>query len=79
MTPDGERTMNTYLGACQNLTPADVTGNRPRRLDRLSRGLSLGPARREGGFPQGGNPASAAVRATSALRERVAGMRRSSA
>ncbi len=24
VTPDGERTMNTYLGACQNLTPADV-------------------------------------------------------
>lgn len=24
VTPDGERTMNTYLGACQNLTPGDV-------------------------------------------------------
>ena len=24
VTPDGQRTMNTYLGACQNLTPADV-------------------------------------------------------
>ena len=24
VTPDGERTMNTYLGACQNLTVADV-------------------------------------------------------
>jgi sugar/nucleoside kinase (ribokinase family) len=24
VTPDGERTMNTYLGACQNLSPADV-------------------------------------------------------
>lgn len=24
VTPDGERTMNTYLGACQNLTPEDV-------------------------------------------------------
>ncbi|HVL72252.1 MAG TPA: adenosine kinase [Beijerinckiaceae bacterium] len=24
VTPDGERTMNTYLGACQNLTAADV-------------------------------------------------------
>ncbi|HLM41696.1 MAG TPA: adenosine kinase [Microvirga sp.] len=24
VTPDGERTMNTYLGACQNLTPDDV-------------------------------------------------------
>jgi sugar/nucleoside kinase (ribokinase family) len=24
VTPDGERSMNTYLGACQNLTPDDV-------------------------------------------------------
>jgi sugar/nucleoside kinase (ribokinase family) len=24
VTPDGQRTMNTYLGACQNLTEADV-------------------------------------------------------
>ena len=24
VTPDGERTMNTYLGACQGLAPADV-------------------------------------------------------
>ncbi|PSC04803.1 adenosine kinase [Alsobacter soli] len=24
VTPDGERTMNTYLGACQNLRPEDV-------------------------------------------------------
>jgi adenosine kinase len=24
VTPDGERTMNTYLGACQHLTPADI-------------------------------------------------------
>jgi sugar/nucleoside kinase (ribokinase family) len=24
VTPDGERTMNTYLGACQNLAPEDV-------------------------------------------------------
>ncbi|MBX9933321.1 MAG: adenosine kinase [Methylobacterium sp.] len=24
VTPDGERTMNTYLGACQGLNPADV-------------------------------------------------------
>jgi sugar/nucleoside kinase (ribokinase family) len=24
ITPDGERTMNTYLGACQMLTPADI-------------------------------------------------------
>ena len=24
MTPDGQRTMNTFLGACQNLSEADV-------------------------------------------------------
>jgi sugar/nucleoside kinase (ribokinase family) len=24
VTPDGERTMNTYLGACQGLSPADI-------------------------------------------------------
>jgi sugar/nucleoside kinase (ribokinase family) len=24
VTPDGERTMNTYLGACQGLSVADV-------------------------------------------------------
>jgi adenosine kinase len=24
ITPDGERTMNTYLGACQELSPADI-------------------------------------------------------
>lgn len=24
VTPDGERTMNTYLGACQNLSPDDI-------------------------------------------------------
>src|SRR6478672_9666013 len=27
VTPDGERTMNTYLGAAQNLTPADLDEN----------------------------------------------------
>jgi len=26
VTPDGERTMNTFLGACQELTPADIDG-----------------------------------------------------
>lgn len=30
VTPDGERTMNTYLGACQNLTVADVDEARTR-------------------------------------------------
>src|SRR6266850_4578248 len=27
VTPDGERTMNTYLGAAQDLTPADLDEN----------------------------------------------------
>ncbi|HEU4659735.1 MAG TPA: adenosine kinase [Pseudolabrys sp.] len=27
VTPDGERTMNTYLGAAQNLQPADIVGD----------------------------------------------------
>jgi len=27
VTPDGERTMNTYLGAAQNLSPADLDAN----------------------------------------------------
>ena len=54
VTPDGERTMNTYLGAAQNLH-----ARRPRReADRvgrhhLSRRLSVGPAAGQGGLPQG--------------------------
>ena len=27
VTPDGERTMNTYLGAAQDLCPADIDGD----------------------------------------------------
>ncbi len=42
VTPDGERTMNTYLGAAQDLSPADIEG------------LSLGPQGRQGRLPQGG-------------------------
>jgi sugar/nucleoside kinase (ribokinase family) len=30
VTPDGERTMNTFLGACQNLTPDDVEEDKVR-------------------------------------------------
>lgn len=30
VTPDGERTMNTFLGACQNLTPDDVDEDKVR-------------------------------------------------
>ena len=55
VTPDGERTMNTYLGAAQDL----ASGRHRRRRDRgrrhhLSRRLSVGPAARQGGVPQGG-------------------------
>ncbi len=54
VTPDGERTMNTFLGAAQDLHPADVDpdtvgGGR----HHLSRGLSVGPAARQGRVPQG--------------------------
>ena len=31
VTPDGERTMNTYLGACQTLSPGDVDEDQIRR------------------------------------------------
>ena len=46
--------MNTYLGACQNLTPDDVNPETVRASShRLSRRLSLGSAGREGSLPQG--------------------------
>ena len=32
VTPDGERTMNTYLGAAQDLTPADIDADADRGL-----------------------------------------------
>ena len=35
VTPDGERTMSTYLGAAQGLTPADVETGMPERADLL--------------------------------------------
>ena len=55
VTPDGERTMNTYLGAAQNLTPADLDETQIAvGRDHLSRRLSVGPAAGEGGVPQGG-------------------------
>ena len=31
VTPDGQRSMNTYLGACRELTPDDVDEGRDRR------------------------------------------------
>ena len=54
VTPDGERTMNTFLGAAQDLHPRDIDDERRReRGDHLSRRLSVGPAARQGGVPQG--------------------------
>ncbi len=54
VTPDGERTMNTYLGAAQNLTPADID---PKLIGDAAitylEGLSVGPAAREGSVHQG--------------------------
>ncbi len=45
VTPDGERTMNTYLGAAQDLTPDDIDAAADRgRAHRLSRRLSVGSA-----------------------------------
>ena len=54
VTPDGERTMNTYLGAAQDLHPADVDPDTDRGgRHHLSRGLSVGSAARQGSVPQG--------------------------
>ena len=56
VTPDGERTMNTYLGAAQDLTPADIDAGADRgRRHRLSRRLSLGSQERQGRLRQGGH------------------------
>ena len=55
VTPDGQRTMNTYLGACVELGPDDVDPELVAGAsDHLPRGLSLGPPRGQGGLPQGG-------------------------
>ena len=52
ITPDGERTMNTFLGACQSLGPGrHRRGGRRRRRDHLSRRLSLGSAGGQGSVP----------------------------
>ena len=56
VTPDGERTMNTYLGAAQDLTPADIDAAADRGLPhRLSRRLSVGSEERQGSLRQGGD------------------------
>ena len=55
VTADGERTMNTYLGAAQDLHPQRYRYRRGRRRrHHLSRGLSVGPEARQGRLPQGG-------------------------
>ena len=54
VTPDAQRTMSTYLGACVELGPGRRRRGRGRRRQHhLSGGLSLGPAEREGGLPEG--------------------------
>ena len=55
VTPDGERTMNTFLGAAQDLHPDDIDAEADcRGPDRISGRLSVGPAACQGGVPQGG-------------------------
>ena len=55
VTPDGERTMNTFLGAAQDLHPNDIDPDAiAAARDHLSRRLSVGSAARQGGLPQGG-------------------------
>ena len=51
VTPDGERTMNTYLGACQNLTPGrrqprHRRGLRPSSISKAICGIRRPPRRR---------------------------------
>ena len=54
VTPDGERTMNTYLGAAQDLSPADIDEAQiAAAAHRLSRRLSVGPRERQGSLRQG--------------------------
>ena len=54
VTPDGERTMNTFLGAAQDLHPNDIDEEAiAADRDHLPGRLSVGPAARQGGLPQG--------------------------
>ena len=54
VTPDGQRTMSTYLGVCELLGPDDVDADLvAQREGHLSRGLSVGQARGDGRVPQG--------------------------
>ena len=54
VTPDAERTMNTYLGASSRLRPRRRRrGPGRRRPDHLPRGLSVRSPRGQGGLPAG--------------------------
>ena len=46
VTPDGERTMNTYLGAAQDLSPADIDEAPDRRLRASSISKAISGIRR---------------------------------
>ncbi len=55
ISPGGERTMNTYLGACQQLTTADIMEDEDRRrLGDLHGGVSVGPGGGQEGLRAGG-------------------------
>ena len=54
VTPDGERTMNTFLGVSPHLAADDLDAALIARAHRLSRGLSVRPAGSEGRVPPGG-------------------------
>jgi sugar/nucleoside kinase (ribokinase family) len=54
VTPDGERTMNTYLGAAQNLTPDDIDAEQiAAAAITYLEGYLWDPPERQGGVPQG--------------------------
>ena len=54
VTPDAQRTMNTYLGASSLLSPDDVDPDLVgRRRGRVPRGLPLRPSPGQGGLLQG--------------------------
>ena len=54
VTPDGERTMNTYLGAAQELMPVRYRCRPDRGIERpLSRRLSVGSEERQGCLCEG--------------------------
>jgi len=57
VTPDGERTLNTYLGAAQDLHPRDNRRRGDRRVQRspISEGYLVGtPKHAQGRLPEGG-------------------------